>query len=274
MIDLHCHMLPAIDDGAPDLQTALAMARMAVEDGIRVVACTPHIYPGLYENTAQGIGAATEAFKKQLALAGLDLEIVHGADTHLVPELLEGLRKGRIPTLNGTRYLLLEPPHHVAPPRLEASCFALLAAGYLPILTHPERLTWIRDHYSRFLGLARRGVWMQITAGSLTGRFGREARYYAERMLDEGIVHILATDAHGITHRPPALEEGRREAQRWGGPEEAARMVRDRPQAILDDGDPARVMPPPGLANPGEGKPPKTGRSFWGRLFAGRQAGG
>ncbi len=112
---------------------------------------------------------------------------------------------------------------------------------------------------------------MQVTAGSITGRFGSDARYYAERMLDEGIVHILATDAHGIKHRPPALEEGKQEAERWVGPEEAARMVLDRPQAILDDIDPTRVLPPPGLVNPNEGKSSKTSRSFWSRLFSGRQ---
>ncbi len=265
MIDLHCHMLPSIDDGATDLETALAMARLAVADGIRTVACTPHIYPGLYENTAPGILAAVEAFREQLALAGLSLDLGYGADTHLVPDLLEGLRNGRIPTLNGTRYLLLEPPHHVAPPRLEESCFALLAAGYLPIITHPERLTWIVDHYPRFQELARRGVWMQITAGSLTGRFGPDARYYAERMLDEGLVHILATDSHSPKHRPPALAEGRRAAARWVGPEEAGRLVLERPQAILDNAEPAAVTPPPGLRNPGEGKPGKP--SLWGRLF-------
>lgn len=262
-------MLPGIDDGAPDLETSLAMARLAIDDGIKTVACTPHIYPGLYENTAQGILAAVEALREQLAQAGLALEIGYGADTHLVPDLLDGLRAGRVPTLNGTRYMLLEPPHHVAPPRFEESCFALLAAGYLPIITHPERLTWICDHYPRFQDLARRGVWMQITSGSLTGRFGADARYYAERMLDEGIVHILATDSHSTKHRPPALAEGRREAQRWVGAEEASRLVLDRPQAILDDADPSSVVPPPGLANPGEGRPGKAKRPLWRRLFGG-----
>lgn len=271
MIDLHCHLLPSIDDGAPDLETALAMARLAVDDGIQVAACTPHIYPGLYENTAQTIRVAVDSLRAQLAQAGLALELVCGADTHLVPDLLEGLRAGRIPTLADTHYLLLEPPHHVAPPRLEESCFALLAAGYLPIITHPERLTWIADHYPRFQELARRGVWMQITAGSLTGRFGPDARYHAERMLDEGIVHILATDAHSTKHRPPALAEGRRAAIRWVGEEEAARLVVGRPRAILDDVAPALVAPPPGLQSPRGQEQPQP--SWWRRFLGGGRVG-
>jgi protein-tyrosine phosphatase len=166
---------------------------------------------------------------------------------------------------------LLEPPHHTAPPRFEESCFALMAAGYLPIITHPERLTWIESHYPRFQELARRGVWMQITAGSLTGRFGPGARYFAERMLDEGIVHILATDAHSVKNRPPALSEGRREAARWVGQEEADRLVLVRPQAILDDAEPAKVLPPPGLGNSG-GHNRRAKPSLWNRLFRGRES--
>lgn len=274
MIDLHCHMLPAIDDGAPDWDTAMGMARMAVEDGIFAAACTPHIYPGLYENTAAGIRAGAEAFRERLALAGIGLKIVHGADVHLVPDLLEGLRAGRIATLNDTGYLLLEPPHHVAPPRLEHVCFGLQAAGYVPVITHPERLTWIGDHYASFHDLARQGVWMQVTAGSLTGRFGPEALYYAERMLDEGIVHVLATDAHDLAYRPPLLAEGRLKAQRWVGAAEAERLVLDRPRAVLDGVDPARITPPPGLANPGDDGRVRARRSLWNRLFGGRRSGG
>lgn len=248
-------MLPAIDDGAVDLETALEMARLAVADGIQTVACTPHIYPGVYDNTAQGIRAAVAAFREALAGAGLALTLGYGADAHLAPDLLAGLRSGRVPTLDGTRYFLLEPPHHVAPPRLEESCFDLLAAGYQPLVTHPERLTWIGEHYAKFQSLARSGIWMQVTAGSLAGRFGPDARYYAERMLDEGLVHILATDAHSPRHRPPALAEGRRLAERWVGSLEADRLVLERPRAILEDAEPGKVAPPPGLQAPAA-KPP------------------
>jgi protein-tyrosine phosphatase len=247
MIDLHCHMLPAIDDGAPEWDTALEMARIALDDGIHMTVCTPHIYPGLYENTAKGIGAAVAAFEERLRQAGLTLKLSFGADTHLVPDLLAGLRSGRIPTLNGSRYFLLEPPHHVAPPRLLETCFALLAAGYIPVITHPERLSWIEDHYALFQDLAYRGAWMQVTAGSLTGRFGGRACYWAERMLDEGIVHLLATDAHGVYHRPPLLAEGLQAAEHWVGPKEAMRLVEDRPQAVIDDLDPGQLPAPPGL---------------------------
>lgn len=264
MIDLHCHMLPGIDDGAPDLETSLEMARIAAGDGIRVVACTPHIYPGMYENTGEGIREAVARFRDALDAAGIDLDLVVGADTHLVPGLAEQIRDGRVPTLAGSRYLLLEPPHHVAPPGFEQQVFNLMAAGYVPVITHPERLTWVGEHYESFVRLFQAGAWMQITAGSLTGRFGGEARYFGERMLDEGLVHILATDSHGVRGRPPLLAEGRTAAERWVGAEEAARLVEDRPRSILGD-IPASEVPAP----PPKNKRPRS-KGFLSRLFGGR----
>ena len=243
MIDLHNHLLPGIDDGAPDLDTALAMARLAVADGIEVVACTPHIYPGLYANDSAGIGAAISALSVQLAAADIPLHLVAGADTHLTPDLVPRLQQGLIPTLGGSRYLLLEPPHHVAPPRFEEAVFQLMAAGYVPIITHPERLSWIETHYSMFGRLVHAGAWMQLTSGSLTGRFGRRPMYWAQRMLDERQVHLLATDAHDLRQRAPRLAEGRDAAAARVGEQEAVDMVSTRPRGILDNIDPGQLPP-------------------------------
>lgn len=267
MIDLHCHLLPGIDDGAPDEATSLEMARIAVADGVRTTACTPHIYPGLYENHSAGITKGVKALQKRLLEEGIGLNLTLGADAHLTPELLGRLRAGTAPSLAGGRYFLLEPPHTVAPPRFSESMFAFVAAGYVPVLTHPERLTWIRGHYDVFVALVRTGVWMQVTAGSLTGRFGREARYFAEKMLDDGLVHLLATDAHSAKQRAPRLAEGREAAARRVGTEEARRLVVDRPQAILDNRKSGEVAPVRALSDPGPGE--RRGL-FW--RIAGRKA--
>jgi protein-tyrosine phosphatase len=138
----------------------------------------------------------------------------------------------------------------------------------VPVITHPERLTWIEGHYGVVESLARSGSWIQITSGSLTGRFGSNAQYWAERMLDDGLVHLLATDAHGIKHRAPLLAEGMHAAEKWVGAEEARRLVFDRPQAILDDRPPAEVAQIPAFRNPG-----KKARSqgLWAKLM-GRNA--
>lgn len=264
MIDLHSHILPCIDDGARSLEQSLEMARMAVDDGTTVMACTPHIYPGLYMNHAPGIRAERDKLQSALEALGIPLQLVVGADAHLVPGLLEGLRTGQVPTLNGSRYFLLEPAHHVPPPNLEDSVFQIMAGGYVPVITHPERLVWIEHHYPTLVTLARRGAWLQLTAGAVVGRFGRRARYWSERLLHEGWVHIVASDAHTTGMRNPRMSDTLPVLRRALGADEAHRLLNERPQAILDDADPATVTPVPALR---QDLAAPAGGSWLGRLF-------
>jgi protein-tyrosine phosphatase len=272
MFDLHCHLLPAIDDGAPDWETSLAMARAFADQGVETVACTPHILPGLYHNTGPGIKKAVAALQIRLAEAGVPLKLATGADNHIIPEFVDGLKRGHLLTLGDSAYALAEPPHHVAPSRLEDLFFSILLAGYVPILTHPERLSWIENKYGVVRTLAARGVWMQITSGSLTGRFGKRPRYWAERMLEDGIVHILATDAHDMKKRPPDLLAGRQAAERLVGATEALHLTVTRPQGVLMNRPPSE-LPRPACGEPVEelakassGGSQGLGRRIW-RLF-------
>jgi protein-tyrosine phosphatase len=244
VIDLHCHILPGIDDGARDLSVSLDMARASVNDGVTVLACTPHILPGLYHNTGPQIRQAVQQLQSALDDAGIELKLITGADAHIVPDFAGGLRSGHLLSLADTRYVLVELPHHVAPARLDNCFFDIALAGFVPILTHPERCTWIKQHYDTIRRLAQTGVWMQITAGSLTGAFGSSARYWAERMLDEGLVHILATDAHDTKRRPPNLSIGRDLADKRVGTEEAEHLVVTRPKGVVENVSPA-LLPAP-----------------------------
>ena len=245
MIDLHSHLLPGIDDGAKDLATSLAMARLASSDGISTIACTPHILPGVYNNSGPAIRRAVAQLAEAIAKTGIPITLVTGADVHIVPDLDVQLRDGRTLTLNNSRYLLLEPPHHVLPPRLEDLIFGLQAAGYVPILTHPERLSWVEGHYDLIRRLVSSSVLMQITAGSVMGRFGRGPRYWAERMLDEGLCHLLATDAHNTEQRAPRMADARDVVAQRLGDDEAINLVLRRPQGVLDNLSPADLPPLP-----------------------------
>lgn len=211
------------------------MARQAVADGIEIMACTPHIMAGVYPNTAASIRADIEKLAAALRSAEIPLELVVGADIHISPTLVADIATGQLPGLNESRYFLIEPPHHVLPPRFEDFAFGLVTAGHVPILTHPERLSWIDGHFDVIERLGQAGVLMQLTAGSLTGRFGRQARYWAERMLSEGKVHLLATDAHDNRRRLPLLAEGREAAAARIGEAEAERLVVTNPLSILQN---------------------------------------
>jgi len=260
MIDLHSHILPDIDDGAKDMAMSLEMARIAVADGIHTMACTPHIYPGMYMNDAAGIALACSRLQAELDERGIALKLVVGADVHLVPGLLDGLRAGQIPTLHGSRYLLLEPSHTTPPPRFEDLVFNLVAAGYTPVITHPERLTWIENHYAVFVRLIQQGALMQVTAGALTGVFGPRAKYWADKFVVDGNAHILATDAHSAGRRLPQLTPALDVVRRLVGAHEATQLVVNRPQDMLDD-----VAPVPRVDAPA----PQNEKGWLRRLFAG-----
>jgi len=253
MIDLHCHMLPGIDDGAADLSVSLDMARAFAADGVSVVACTPHILPGLYHNSGPQIRQAINQLQTALDQEGIPISLVTGADNHVVADFVTNLQSGHLLSLADTRYVLVEPPHHIAPPQLDELFFNIQVAGYVPILTHPERLTWIKHNYHTVVKLSNAGVWMQITAGSLTGAFGRGPKYWSERMLSEGRVHIIATDAHDVKHRPPILGHGYKAAAKLVGDEEAYHLVVTRPQGILNNVLPEQLPMPEVNFSMGEG---------------------
>jgi protein-tyrosine phosphatase len=260
-------LLPGIDDGSKDLAMSLAMARMAAADGISTIACTPHILPGVYNNSGPAIRRAVARLAQSIEEAGLPISVVSGADAHIAPDLAVQLNDGRSLTLNDSRYFLLEPPHHVLPPRLEDLIFGLQAGGYVPILTHPERLSWVEGHYDLVRRLVASSVLMQITAGSVMGRFGRRPRYWAERMLDEGLCHILATDAHNTEQRTPRMADARDFVAQRLGDDEAINLVLRRPQGILNNLSPAELAPlPQGNARPKEsGAAP--GPTLWSNIL-------
>jgi protein-tyrosine phosphatase len=224
------------------------MARTFVSDGVTTVAGTPHILPGLYHNSGPQIREATAKLQQIFHREGIPLQLVTGADNHIAPDFVSKLTAGQLLSLADSRYVLVEPPHHVAPPRLEEMFFELLVAGFVPILTHPERLDWIKPQYAMIQRLLRAGVWMQITAGSLSGAFGSRAQYWGERMLEEGSVHIIATDAHDVSRRPPELSRGCDLAARRVGEEEAQHMVLTRPTGVLRNIAPQYLPTPKGRA--------------------------
>ena len=130
MYDLHSHLLPGIDDGAPDYETSLVMAQAYVDQGVECVACTPHILPGLYQNSGPQIKAAVAELQRRLDDAAIPLRLVSGADNHIVPDFVAGLKQGRLLPIGESNYVLVEPPHHIAPARLgDSSVFFSVATS-------------------------------------------------------------------------------------------------------------------------------------------------
>jgi protein-tyrosine phosphatase len=227
MIDLHCHILPGVDDGPSDLEGALAMARVAVADGTRKLAATPHVpFSGL--SRAQ-IAEHVVRFQDELDNAGIDLELIVGADgaTTLGVDGLVAY------PLHDGPYLLIEFPHTHLPAEAGETVFELLSRDRIPIFTHPERNPSVLRSPELVGELVEAGALVQITAESLTGGFGPESRACARHLLRQGWVHLLASDGHSAGWRPPLLSKGVKAASKLIGRAEALKLVVDNPLKIL-----------------------------------------
>lgn len=232
MIDLHCHILPGLDDGAATIDEALAMARMAVADGITTVVASAHITPGVYHNSPDEIVAAAEAFARRLEDEGIALAIIPGADVRITPEMLESDRF-HLCIGQTTPYVLIEFPHELVPPGSERLIARLRHRGLIPIITHPERNRTLQERPERLQALRALGCLAQVTAMSLTGEFGGRAQATVETMLAAGWVDAIATDAHDIRRRPPILSRGVARAAALIGAAAARRLAVDVPGAIV-----------------------------------------
>ncbi|MDP3513801.1 MAG: CpsB/CapC family capsule biosynthesis tyrosine phosphatase [Sulfuritalea sp.] len=236
MIDLHCHLLPGIDDGPEDLATALRLARHAVTAGIQTSVVTPHMHPGRYANRAANIRAAAANFQQSLDAEGIALKILCSAEVRLDHEILSWVGEEQIPYLGhwqGERVMLLEFPHSHVPVGADKLVAWLLKQGIRPMIAHPERNKDILRSIDKLLPFVRLGCLLQVTAGAVAGSFGEYAQARAVDLLSRGWVTILASDAHNMEARPPELEPGRVAAAKIVGEEESWKMVRDRPAEII-----------------------------------------
>jgi protein-tyrosine phosphatase len=232
MIDIHCHILPGLDDGPEDMEEAIAMCRVAQADGIQTIVATPHSRNGVYMNSEQTILPVLGELEEHLKIAGVALNLRSGADIHIHPETISFLRKNPHLVLGG-RYFLLELPAQSIPPFARDFIFEALLAGFIPIITHPERNSILQSHFKDLEEWVKAGVLVQITAMSLTGAFGSQVKECAFRMVRMGLVHLVATDAHSSRRRPPILSNAREVLETIVGPEQARALVKDVPERIL-----------------------------------------
>ncbi len=235
MIDLHNHILPGLDDGADSWPKSIAMARMACEDGITDIVCTPHWVPGKYNNQREQILAATDAFKKHLAHEKIPLNIYPRGDPRLDVALPEKIASGELMTMNDTGvYALIELPEESLPDSLEDFLWHLALKNIKPIISHVERHPLLHKNPQRLLRWVEMGVLTQITAASVQEKFSAEIRDFSLMLLEHRLVHILVTDSHGLHLRAPKLQAGFDIVKNIVGEESARRMVYDLPKDIID----------------------------------------
>ncbi|MBI5204612.1 MAG: hypothetical protein HZA11_06820 [Nitrospirae bacterium] len=235
MIDIHCHILPGIDDGPETIDEAVEMCRMAHADGVKTIVATPHFNPGVYEPASAKVFGLAAELETRAKEKGIDIRILPGADVAVTPELPGHLKKEEYLTINSTgRYFLAEFPPASVPPKWDAFLLSLLSSGMVPIITHPERNAWFMEHPDALYSIVSRGVMVQITAMSITGAFGEDIQRYSIFLLQNNLVHVIATDAHSAAYRPPLLSEAVKMSSDMIGEDKAKALVTTIPVAIIE----------------------------------------
>lgn len=264
LTDIHCHLLPGIDDGATDLPASLAMAKMAADDGIQTITVTPHQLGNFAHNRGDDIRALTAALQDQITTAGIPLSILPGADVRIEDGMLDGLLAGDVLTLGDHRkHVLLELPHETYFP-LEGLLAELKRHGIVGILSHPERNRGLLHAPELLPELVDAGCLMQVTAGSLVGTFGADSQRLGQWMIQHGLVHFIATDAHGPRNRRPLLSRAYGKVAELAGVATARALCCENPARVA-----AGVNVPSGRVAGA-----KVGRQQrgWRRLFGFRRA--
>jgi protein-tyrosine phosphatase len=230
MIDIHHHLLFGLDDGAKDIETSVKMVDVAARDGITHIVCTPHANHRFQYDRARNEQLLEEIRQR----VGNKVELGLGCDFHLSWDNIQDAldHPGRY-TINSKKYLLVEFADTIIPESINDSFFELTIVKQRPIITHPERNPVLQRHPERLADWVRDGALVQVTASSLTGRFGRTAKAVAEKFLDRNWVHFLATDAHNLESRPPILSRGYQAVVNRCGREAADRMCIHNPRAVF-----------------------------------------
>ena len=237
MIDLHCHILPGVDDGPRTLEEAVAMCRMAAADGCEAMVATPHQRRGEWWNAdRQALAALADELQSAV---GTGFRVLLGGEVHVDSGLLAEVEKlpdgGGILPLAGSRYLLIEFGSFGTADQASHLVHELVMAGWRPIVAHPEFIPWLATDLELVARLVALGAATQVTAMSLTGDFGRRPQADSSTLIDAGLVHFVASDSHGTRRRPPGLKRAYYTvAGRWGE-KVARRLVADNPQAVLED---------------------------------------
>ena len=238
MIDLHCHILPGLDDGSPAMDVSVAMARLAVADGISDIVATPHIFREVSNLTDFSLlGKKQKELQSELDRQSIPLIIHCGVEVRFSHNLLDEIKKHRRNlVLAGSSYMFVEFPFDYVYSGVKDVFYQVMNEGLTPIITHPERNSSFVGHPELLYDLVEMGALVQANAGSFTGRYGSQAQDTARLLMQLNLIHFLASDGHNTDSRPPVLSAAVKSVEAIIGPEAAEALVRANPRAVLDDG--------------------------------------
>lgn len=209
MVDIHAHILPLVDDGPSSIEEALDLARQAVEEGITDLIATPHHRHPRFDTSGLDVKQSVCQLNAFLQQQGIPLQVHPGQEVRISGELHENLRAGSTHTLAGSRYVLVEFPSSAVPSYASQSFGHLLSAGYVPVIAHPERNRAILENPDILFEFVSNGAISQLTCASVAGKYGKDVQRFSIALLEKGLAHLVASDAHDAQRRPPCFRECR-----------------------------------------------------------------
>lgn len=232
-IDIHCHIMPGVDDGSPDIETSLKMLKIAQDNEITDIILTPHHKPMHHNVSPEKNRLFCHKLQEIAGKAGLNVNLYSGNEVYYSDETPRDLENRRISTLAGSDYVLVEF-HPTTPYKaIHNGIYQVQAAGYLPIIAHVERYSDIVSHISDVDDLTEMGCLIQVNADSILGKFGFGISHFTRKLLKNGLVHFVATDAHDDSKRAPKLLECRKLVEKKYGRAYADKLFYDNPMSII-----------------------------------------
>jgi protein-tyrosine phosphatase len=235
MIDIHCHILPSVDDGAKDIEDSLEMARIAQSEGIKTIINTSHYHPDFDYVKGKELLERLSKYNKLLKENNIDVQVLIGNELYYSEDILEHIDKGEFYTLNNSKYILIEFPPNRFPKNLSDIIYELKIREYIPILAHVERYKEIQEDPKLIEQAIKEGACIQVNASSVIGKGPTQANKVCETLLKQNMIQFIATDAHSSSKRRPLVKEAYNHISKKYGEGKANKLFIDNPTSIIND---------------------------------------
>lgn len=237
MIDIHCHILPNVDDGSKSLEESIEMAKIAQNEGIKTIVNTSHYHPDFKYKKGQELKEVLNEFNNTLKKQGINVDVILGNELYFTDDIIGNLQDLDFHTLNNSRYLLVEFSPNNFPKNLVDVVYEIKLRKYIPILAHVERYPKIQENPNIIYECIKEGALIQINASSVIGKNGKEAENVSEILLANNMAHFIATDAHSSTKRRPLLKETYNYVTKKYSEDVSKKLFSENQKYILEDKD-------------------------------------
>lgn len=233
LTEIHCHILPKVDDGAQTLKETVQMLRMEAAAGVTRIVLTPHYRRGMFETPEKEIVHRFLKLREMVEQAGIEIKLYLGREYYADSDLIDNLRKCRFLTLNRTNYVLIEFPYEEEFRKLRNCVYEVVSEGYIPIIAHVERYSCIRHDMELLEELIDLGAYIQVNAGAVLGNSGMKQKRFCKKLMKNDYIHFIASDAHNTKTRVPNLGECEKYVEKKMGQEYARKIFYRNPRILF-----------------------------------------